>query len=86
MSAPENRHHYNESFTKSHVYKQMGIDPKRTQDVIKVNRGTVGSQRTLPESLKLRLAAKWAAVLAGPTRCADYDAFAEEVRRSRTQP
>ena len=86
MSAPENRHHYDESFTKSHVYRQMGLEVAQAQDVIKVNRGQVGSRRSLPASLKVRLAAKWDAVLAGPTGCANYDAFAEKVRRLRTPP
>ena len=83
MSSKENRHHYDEHFTKSHVYRQMGLDPKATQDVIKVNRGKVGSRQQLSGPLKARLLDKWRDVLATPTGCASYEAFAESVRRSR---
>lgn len=81
MSAKANLHHYDEHFTKSHVYQQMGIDANATQAVAKVNRGKVGARNKLAPDLKARLEAKWTAVLAGPTGCASYEALCEQVRQ-----
>jgi hypothetical protein len=83
MGAKENAHHYDEHFTKSFVYEQMGIDPTKRQDVTKVHKGKVGSRRQLPGHIKARLDAKWDAVLKGPTGCSGYPELREQVRRMR---
>lgn len=86
MSAKENRHHYDDHYMKAFIYPEMGIDPKSTQEVIKVRAGggkVGGSRRGMSAELRARLEAKWAAVLAGPTGCATYADFAARVRRER---
>ena len=85
MSDKANRHHYDDHYMKAFIYPAMGIDPARTQHVIKVRAGggKVGSRRAMSSALKVRLEAKWADVLAGPTGCATYADFAARVRRER---
>ena len=83
MAAKENRHHYDDHLLKGYVYPLMGIDPKQTQDVIKVRAGKTGSRRAMPQALRERLESKWAAILKGPTGCASYEAFCEQVRAGR---
>ena len=56
MAAPENRRHYDDHFIRQYVCPMMGLDPQlATHEVIKVNRGAVGSRRAIPKALTQRL-------------------------------
>lgn len=85
MSDKANRFHYDDHFIISHVGPKMGRPENAGHDIIKVRAGggRVGSRRAMSSALRQRLEAKWAEVMAGPTGCATYEAFAESVRRER---
>ena len=85
MSAKANRHHYDDHFLRRFVGPMMGLPAEASHDIIKVRAGggKVGSRRALAPALKRRLEDKWAEVIAKPTGCATYEAFAASVRRER---
>jgi len=79
MSSKEQKHHFDEHFTRTFVLPKMALDPSTPTRVSKVREGggAVGSRRELPEDVAEQLHRKWADVIAKQTGCASYAALRE---------
>jgi hypothetical protein len=77
MSSQQHAHQFDDHFVRSHILPKMGLPADKPLRVSKVRRdgGKVGTRRKLPHAVSLSLRHKWQKVLAGPTGCADYEAF-----------